>query len=242
MSNLFQDAAKSAADDDLLGSLSDDVVALIVSFMDPVEASALSKRFLKDVEQRAEDALQLNNEKMSQIMYGDHMSHLTKAAWEHCKIPRDSRPDRLQLPWRLLLIVARRIFVCVVTGAGTPEVNGVYTQYPYMRGACTYTREGMWKGGKYTFHIYQCLVSDYSKHWFISINPYGGIPGSSSDIDFYSSPVTSDCLVIPPVSSWVTAPGEGREPMPTLSCMHPYTEQDHRQRLEDAIAAHPGDD
>jgi hypothetical protein len=151
MSNLFSPGAAAAidVDDDLLSSLlGDDVVALIVSFMDPVEATVLSKRFLKDVEQRAEDALQRTTEKMTtHIMNGDdYMTRLIEAALDRCIIPFD-HPARLHpnvpLPRRLLLIVARRISVRVVTGASTPEINGVYKQDQYFGGACMYTRQGM---------------------------------------------------------------------------------------------------
>jgi hypothetical protein len=102
-------------------------------------------------------------------------------------------------------------------------VNGVYSQDGYFEHACKYSREGRWKNSNYRFLIFQCNVSNNTKHWYISIVPYGGNPGTSSDIDFYSAPATPDCQLVPPPKGWVKAP-EGQEPSPTLS--YNYREQD----------------
>jgi hypothetical protein len=104
----------------------------------------------------------------------------------------------------------------VIESAGTPEVNGVYNQDGSFENACKYFREGKWRGVDYRFHIFQCNVSNSTKHWYISIVPYGGNPGTSSDMDFYSAPVTPECIRIPPTIGWVRAP-EGQEPSPELS-------------------------
>jgi ubiquitin carboxyl-terminal hydrolase 9/24 len=104
----------------------------------------------------------------------------------------------------------------VIESAGTPEVNGVYNQDGYFENACKYFREGKWKNSLYKFFIFQCNVSNNTKHWYISIVPYGGNPGTSSDIDFYSAPATHECARIPPTKGWVKAL-EGLEPAPELS-------------------------
>jgi hypothetical protein len=156
----------------------------------------------------------------------------------------------VHFPRRLLLIVSRRIFQRVVTGAGAPEVNGVYTQSQYFQGGFIYTKEGTWKNETFTFYIFQCRVCGDSKHWFISIVPDGRCsPVFSADIDFYRTPMTSDCRLLPPVFGWVKANhgssfAVGVEPPPTISHMHhpnDNNEQDDhcQRRLEDATATRP---
>jgi hypothetical protein len=64
--------------------------------------------------------------------------------------------------------------------------------------------------------IHPCHVSNNTRHWYIAIVPYGSNPGRSSDIDFYTAPVTPECQRIPPAIGWVNAP-HGQEPSPMLS-------------------------
>jgi ubiquitin carboxyl-terminal hydrolase 9/24 len=103
-----------------------------------------------------------------------------------------------------------------IQGAGNPAVNGVYAQAGFFNKICQYSKRGHWKDEDHRFFIFQCHVSNNTRHWYISIVPSGGNPGTSSDIDFYSAPVTENCAKIPPQDGWIKAT-EGKDPTPTLS-------------------------
>ena len=102
-----------------------------------------------------------------------------------------------------------------IEGAGTEQVNGVYSQDGYFEGACKYSRQGLWNGVTDRFYIFQCNVSNNTKHWYISIIPSGGNPGTSADIDFYTAPVNKECEQVPPENTWIKGP-EGKDPVPSL--------------------------
>ena len=107
----------------------------------------------------------------------------------------------------------------VVEGSGTPGVNGKYHQDGYFENACKYGKEGTWNGTSQKFNIFQCNVSNNTRHWYISIVPVRGNPGTSADIDFYTAPVTQDCTKVPPADGWSKAQ-EGADPPPRLSFRH----------------------
>jgi len=112
-----------------------------------------------------------------------------------------------------------RPFHITVQGAGNPAVNGVYSQDGLFSNACRYAKQGHWNSNDYTFFIFQCQVSDNTRHWYISIVPYSGDPGTGSDIDFYSAPVTEECKHIPPRVGWVLS-DEGKDPSPSLEFLY----------------------
>jgi ubiquitin carboxyl-terminal hydrolase 9/24 len=101
----------------------------------------------------------------------------------------------------------------VVEGAGNPAVNGTYEPDGLFEGACRYAMEGKWNDHVQNFYVFLCNVSNNTKHWYISIVPQGQSPGTSSDIDFYSAPMTADTEHLPPLTGWVKAQ-EGQDPMP----------------------------
>lgn len=103
----------------------------------------------------------------------------------------------------------------IIRGAGNAAVNGVYHQDGYFETTCRYVMEGKWNGSRHKFYIFQCNVSNNTKHWYISIVPPNQSPGTSSDIDFYTAPVSADCERVPPTTGWIKA-NEGREQPPTL--------------------------
>ena len=107
----------------------------------------------------------------------------------------------------------------IVEGCGTPGVNGTYHQDGYFGNACKYAKEGVWNGASQKFNIFQCNVSNNTRHWYISIVPVRGSPGTSADIDFYTAPLTPECQKIPPASGWAKAQ-EGTHPAPRLSFRH----------------------
>ena len=106
-------------------------------------------------------------------------------------------------------------FQIVIESCGTPGVNGVYQQDGVFETACKYVKQGLWKGRTHKFSIFQCHVSNNTRHWYISIVPHGN-PGTSADIDFYTAPVTADSLKIPPTTGWTKAQ-EGMDPAPIVS-------------------------
>ena len=107
----------------------------------------------------------------------------------------------------------------VVEGCGTPGVNGTYHQDGYFENACKYGKEGVWNGATHKFNIFQCNVSNNTRHWYISIVPVRGSPGTSADMDFYTAPLTSECTKIPPASGWAKAQ-EGADPPPRISYLN----------------------
>lgn len=102
----------------------------------------------------------------------------------------------------------------VVSGAGQTSANGTYHQDGYFQEACKYVKLGRFDGRMQKFSLYQCLVENGTRHWYISIFSDSN-PGTSSDIDFYSSPVTDACINVPPQHGWVKVP-IGLEPSSTL--------------------------
>jgi len=119
-----------------------------------------------------------------------------------------------------------------VEHAGNPTVNGIYQQSGLFGGACRYIRRGYWKEKEFQFFIFQCPVSNNTKHWYISIVPFGGNPGTSSDIDFYTAPVTHECQSVPPVLGWTKA-AEGLDPPPSVQ---PRTLPDEIEAHDDHIS------
>ena len=105
----------------------------------------------------------------------------------------------------------------VVEGAGQPAVNGVYNRDGYFEQACKYSMPGKYKGDACLFSLFQCNVSNNTKHWYISIVPRNSQPGTSTDIDFYSAPVLDSCQEYPPSGTW-TKSNEGLDPPPKLVC------------------------
>ena len=113
----------------------------------------------------------------------------------------------------------------VVEGAGNPAVNGLYIQDGYFDNRPQFVRDGIWHGMRYKFYINLCNVSNNTKHWYISIVPFGGKPGTSSDIDFYSAPMTEVSDYIPPKTGWAKA-AEGKDPAPTLDLLGSNNDND----------------
>ena len=103
----------------------------------------------------------------------------------------------------------------VVEGAGNPAVNGTYIQDGFFEHAIRYVRDGIWNNARHHFYIFLCNVSNNTKHWYISIVPHGANPGTSSDIDFYTAPITEASISIPPNLGWAKT-AEGKDPPPRL--------------------------
>eukprot|EP00934_Nitzschia_sp_Nitz4_P006718 Nitzschia sp. Nitz4//scaffold30_size153850//93671//103110//NITZ4_002785-RA/size153850-augustus-gene-0.62-mRNA-1//1//CDS//3329547285//6708//frame0 len=103
----------------------------------------------------------------------------------------------------------------IVEGAGNLAVNGLYKRHGTFQNAARFSRDGEYQGKKSLFSLFQCHVSNNTRHWYISFVPADGPPGTNSDTDFYTSPVSESCMELPPLSGWITST-EGANPPPTL--------------------------
>ncbi|CAB9501188.1 Ubiquitin carboxyl-terminal hydrolase puf [Seminavis robusta] len=102
-----------------------------------------------------------------------------------------------------------------VEGAGQAAVNGTYMRDGFFESAAKYSMQGKYNGEACVFQLFQCNVSNNTKHWYISIVPKHSQPGTSTDIDFYSAPVLDNCTEYPPPGTW-TKSNEGLDPPPKL--------------------------
>lgn len=82
-------------------------------------------------------------------------------------------------------------------------------------GASKFSRQGEYGGNPCNFSVFQCKVSNNTKHWYISIVPIGYIPGTRDDTDFFSAPVTESSTDFPPLGGW-TKSNEGHDPPPKV--------------------------
>ena len=106
----------------------------------------------------------------------------------------------------------------VVSGAGLDVVNGQYVRTTVFDGVGKYNKYGVWQGQRREFSLFRCNTSNNTKHWYISIVPHGVQPGTSTDIDFYSAPLSTGTPNFPPTDSWNTS-SEGKVPAPTVAIM-----------------------
>jgi ubiquitin carboxyl-terminal hydrolase 9/24 len=104
----------------------------------------------------------------------------------------------------------------IVSGAGNPSVNGVYTKDGYFERAFKFSKIGEYNGKSAMYAIFQCNVSNNTKHWYISIIPANGQPGTNEDVDFYSVGVKLESRVTPPYTGW-TKSSKGQDPPPSIS-------------------------
>jgi hypothetical protein len=102
-----------------------------------------------------------------------------------------------------------------VRGAGNPLVNGFYSRDGIFEDVYKYSKTGEYNGAQCQFAVFQCNVSNNTKHWYISVVPTNGQPGTSADVDFYSAPAEY-AREFPPINGWTKAI-EGRDPPPELS-------------------------
>lgn len=110
---------------------------------------------------------------------------------------------------------AQRYDKIFVDGAGLDVVNGVFERQGIFEGAGKFTKKGIWNGNEETFSMFRCNVSNNTKHWYISIVPSGVQPGTNTDIDFYSAPVSRHTPDLPPSTGWTKA-NEGITPCPVI--------------------------
>lgn len=128
----------------------------------------------------------------------------------------------------------------IVEGAGTKEVNGVYTYKGLKFNAGMFTRSGVFEDKDVTFTLYKCNVMQNGFQWFISITPDGLEPGSKNDIDFYYALCKAGVELLPP-ASWGTLqnPALSKVPAPLVRCESPVMPEmpDSLLRLIDSDTA-----
>ena len=84
----------------------------------------------------------------------------------------------------------------IIRGAGTQDVNGTYCHDDYNEGACTYVMDADWC----RFTIFKCITREGRMRWFLAIVGQNKSPGTTDDIDFYTSE-DFDCH-FPPLYNW----------------------------------------
>jgi len=129
----------------------------------------------------------------------------------------------------------------LVEGAGHPAVNGLYTRDGSFERVCKYSMQGKHNNKNCTFSLFQCHVSNNTKHWYISIVPRNSQPGTSTDIDFYSAPVNESCKKVPPENTW-TKSNEGSDPPPTLVYKDRNSTNENPRRVGEMWNSQDGED
>ena len=101
----------------------------------------------------------------------------------------------------------------MVSGAGLSNVNGKYRRTEEIcDGVPVYRMEGSWQEIIGSFALYQCSLGGGLNEWFIAYVRNGTKPGTSKDVDFYSSTESADDSS-PPTTGWhVLGNGEGPPP------------------------------
>jgi hypothetical protein len=106
--------------------------------------------------------------------------------------------------------------VVFVHGAGLDVVNGDYERNGLFDGVGKYAKTGLWQDQNHEFSLFRCNTSNNHKYWYISIVPMDVQPGTSTDIDFYSAPVSRNDPDFPPEQGW-TVSSEGKAPAPHVT-------------------------
>jgi len=105
----------------------------------------------------------------------------------------------------------------VVSGAGTPEVNGDYRFKKLNNKAGFYTRRGEYQGREVDFCVFKCKMTCGTFQWFLSIlAPGNSDSDSDDDRDFYEAEAEAKDKL--PPSEW-TCIKLGTEPAPSFSCL-----------------------
>ena len=116
--------------------------------------------------------------------------------------------------------------VVIVTGSGIPEIVGEYNYARIHNDACMFERDEVFFRGKLvTFTLYRCRLQNKKYAWFISYTDDGGLPGHTSDWDFYTAPSlyqegheeTND--ILPPLSTWEVI-GDAIGPAPQITIIN----------------------
>jgi hypothetical protein len=103
----------------------------------------------------------------------------------------------------------------LVQGAGLDAVNGMYKRVGAFENVGKYCKIAYWQDQNHEFSLFRCNTSNNTKHWYISIVPMGVQPGTSTDIDFYSAPLSDKDPDHPPSMGW-TKSSEGLDPAPQV--------------------------
>lgn len=116
--------------------------------------------------------------------------------------------------------------IILVSDAGVSEVDGQYLFVKMHNGAGMFEKDPtMYNGRIVSFTIYRCPLQNKKHSWYISYTSDGNLPGTTSDVDFYSAPAlyqegrpeTNDPL--PPTSNWTVISVGGLEPVPNIDIL-----------------------
>eukprot|EP00578_Thalassiosira_sp_NH16_P023027 CAMPEP_0181085514 /NCGR_PEP_ID=MMETSP1071-20121207/5270_1 /TAXON_ID=35127 /ORGANISM="Thalassiosira sp., Strain NH16" /LENGTH=368 /DNA_ID=CAMNT_0023167321 /DNA_START=83 /DNA_END=1189 /DNA_ORIENTATION=+ len=99
----------------------------------------------------------------------------------------------------------------LVAGAGSQEINGMYTKAGSHDGVPKYTKDIVYEGRDKKVTLYRWR----ERKWYISIIPRDGPPGSDDDIDFYVGPCHRS-EVIPLMTGWSCIARTGIQPPPLI--------------------------
>lgn len=133
-------------------------------------------------------------------------------------------PDWKRLCTKKMMKRLQRVVDISVSGAGSLEVNGIYTMTTEIcDGLPVYRMRGTWRGRPCSYCLFRCRQDNTMKRWFLSIVPTSMTPGTTEDLDFYSTRSDDGPLESPPGRRWIRGP-KGLDPPPRLrgfGCIHP---------------------
>ena len=89
-------------------------------------------------------------------------------------------------------------------------VDGIYVRQGSFKSAPRYRKTGIYDGNDVEFSLYRWMP----EKWYLSAHPRDVNPGTSSDVDFYTSD-TENAEIVPPSNGWKTRRC-GVNPTPTV--------------------------
>jgi hypothetical protein len=108
----------------------------------------------------------------------------------------------------------------ILSGAGSPEVNGEYIFAGFKAQAGSYERHSLYNGKESRFILYKCPLRSGGFQWFVSITPPGQDPGTNQDIDFYFTHSKHGDYVPPLVWYRLQNSNFGVDPVPKVEVMY----------------------
>ena len=201
-------------------SIANSEVMNICLAVGPLDSNATRQAYLRENEKYLEDALR------SYFMRTKSRKSATIKCQDDYRAWMDVNSDwkRLCTKERMQLFQKEIRGEITVSGAGSLEVNGIYTLTAEIcDGLPVYRIQGTWRGRNCSFCLYRCRLSNGDKKWFISYVPQGVKPGTTKDVDYYVADQAAH-FDFPPEHGWFVDPrcAEGVNPPPTVQCLNPH--------------------
>ena len=201
-------------------SIANSEVMNICLAVGPLDSNATRQAHLRENEKYLEDALR------SYFMRTKSSKSATIKCRDDYRAWMDVNSDwkRLCTKERMQLFQKEIRGEITVSGAGSLEVNGIFTLTAEIcDGLPVYRMQGTWRGRNCSFCLYRCRLSNGDKKWFISYVPQGVKPGTTKDVDYYVAD-QADHFDFPPEHGWFVDPrcAEGVNPPPTVQCLNPH--------------------